>query len=101
MLRMNFVQWVTVTVNSIAKNYIHKNLHALSPQFFFRYGLLSRNISNMDFLKNQNQKQTQKKTKNNQKKYKKAQVSWRAELGYTVGAYAYTVKYVIKGSEMV
>lgn len=72
MLRMNFVQWVTVTVNSIAKNYIHKNLHALSPQFFFRYDLLSRNISNVDFLKkqNQNQKQTQK-TKKQPKKVQK------------------------------
>lgn len=85
---MNFVQWVTVIVYSLAsvKNYIYKILHSLSPQYS-KYDLLSHNISNMHFLK------THTHTPKQWKKVpttKKAQISWRADLGYTVGAYGYT-----------
>lgn len=48
-LRINFVQWVPVMVSRIASvnNYIHRNLHSVSP----KYDLLLHNISNMKISK--------------------------------------------------
>lgn len=68
---MNFVQWVTVIVYSLAsvKNYIYKILHSLSPHYS-KYDLLSHNISNMHFLKNTHTPQNNKKKYQPQKRHR-------------------------------
>lgn len=89
-LKMNFVQWAIVIVSNISnvKNCIHKKkCIKIWLSKYFKYDLPSCNIYiYIEYNDNNN---------------KKANVSWRADFGFTLCKYSYTVKNVIKGSEIV